>query len=140
MGGNRDTREPFHQNAIISMAAGSGSAQHSFQDIPQDKRLVIEFLSFKLEEEDTTNLCDPICLWAYPAQDGPPYTKQAYFPITEGKHKPGLMAGSFAFRMYLEPGEAWGISLFRSNYTHLSKFTIYISGYYLSAESPDLSP
>jgi hypothetical protein len=101
--------------------------------------LIIEFLSFKLEEENPNNLCEPVGLWAYPANSGAPFTKLAYFPITEGKHPPGIMAGSFSLRFYLEPGEAWGVVLKRASHTHLSTFTIYVCGYYLPIDSPSLS-
>ncbi|MEJ2620794.1 MAG: hypothetical protein P8163_11150 [Candidatus Thiodiazotropha sp.] len=120
-------------NHEIILEVGAGGIDHSFSNIPDDKYALIELFSYKLKEH--ANLQDqpePLILWAYPAQKGPPRTKTVFFPLNYYSSASNICADTYSLNFRLEPGDAWGISLYRSNSTTASELSVYISGHYYS--------
>jgi hypothetical protein len=118
-------------NQKIIINSGVGGVDQSFQDIPKDKYALIELISFRLEEqENTQDQPEPLILWAYPAQKGPPRTKSVYFPLHKYSSESPFFADTHSIKLRLEPGDAWGVSLYRKNTTGTSELSIYLSGYF----------
>jgi hypothetical protein len=123
-------------NQKISLNPGTGGIDQSFQNIPNNKYALIELFSYRLKEQDNTeDLPDPLILWAYPADQGPPRTKTVFFPIHKAISDSPFSAETYTIMFRLEPGDAWGVSLYRQNTDGNSELDINISGYYYSAET-----
>jgi hypothetical protein len=121
-------------NQKISLNSGSGGIDQSFHNIPNDKYALIELFSYRLKEQDNTeDLPEPLILWAYPADQGPPRTKTVFFPIRKTVSGSPFSAETYTIKFHLEPGDAWGVSLYRQNTDGNSELDINISGYYYPA-------
>jgi hypothetical protein len=121
-------------NQKITLSSGSGGVDQSFQDIPNDKFALIELLSYRLKEQDAMeDLPEPLILWAYPANQGPPRTKTVFFPVHGAVPGSPYSADTYSLMFRLEPGDAWGISLYRQNTDGNSELDINLSGYYYPA-------
>lgn len=120
-------------NQNIMIYSGVGGIDQSFQNIPNDKYAVIELISFRLREQNNTqDRPEPLILWAYPAKKGPPRTKSVYIPLQKYSSDSPFFAETYSINLKLEPGDAWGISLYRKNRTGTSELSIYLSGYVYS--------
>ncbi|MEJ2403050.1 MAG: hypothetical protein P8171_01975 [Candidatus Thiodiazotropha sp.] len=118
-------------NRDIILEPGAGGIDQSFNNIPDDKYALIELFSFKFKEHaNSQDQAEPIILWAYPAQKGPPRTKTVFFPLNNLSSASNICADTYSLNFRLEPGDAWGISLYRSNPATASELSVYISGYY----------
>jgi hypothetical protein len=118
----------------ITLAAGSGGVDQSFQNIPGNKFALIELFSFRLKEQSNIeDMPDPIELWAYPGGSGPPRTKTVFFPIEKSLPGSRFSAGTYAIKFRLEPGDSWGVSLYRQNHGGTSELEVFLSGYFYPA-------
>jgi hypothetical protein len=117
-------------NQKYTLEPGTGGIDASFQNIPNDKYGYIELFSYRLkEQDDTEDLPEPIVLWAYPADKGPPRTKTVFFPIHKAVPDTPFSADTYTIKFRLEPGDAWGVSLYRQNSVGKSELDINLSGY-----------
>ncbi len=120
-------------NREIILDSGVGGIDQSFNNIPNDKHALIELFSYKFKEEvNSQDQPEPLILWAYPAENGPPRTKTVFFPLSSLSSESAYCADTYTINFRLEPGDAWGISLYRNNSATASELSIYISGYYYS--------
>jgi hypothetical protein len=123
-------------NQIITLDSGTGGIDQSFQNIPSDKYALIELFSYRFKtQENTDDLPDPIMLWAYPAHKGPPRTKTVFFPLHKLAPDSPFSADTYNISFRLEPGDAWGVSLYRRNTAGASELQVNLSGFtYLPGE------
>jgi hypothetical protein len=122
-----DAGQPFNKAAIIIQQAGTNVSQADVANVPEGKRLVIEFVSFSSElpvgqravffhlstDIGTGNVFFPLMVNAQPAAvDGDPIFRTAQ-----------------SLRVYSDGGTTVKAAFGRSNSTGSATCNIYISGY-----------
>ncbi|MET0027233.1 MAG: hypothetical protein ABW101_06310 [Candidatus Thiodiazotropha sp.] len=118
-------------NQTINLESGAGGIDQSFQNIPDDKHACIELFSFRLRQQADDHP-DPLVLWAYPANSGPPRRKTLFFPLQKMSPESPFYANTYSLTYRLEPGDAWGVSLYRQDPSVVLELNVYLSGYYYS--------
>jgi hypothetical protein len=118
-------------NQTIILESGAGGIDQSFPDIPDDKHAFIELFSYRLRQQ-ADDRPDPLVLWAYPAHSGPPRRKTLFFPLQRMSPESPYYANTYSLAFRLEPGDAWGVSLYRQDPSGVSELNVYLSGHYYS--------